>query len=593
MNTQELHLLLRYVSPYRQKLSLIVVLAIFCAFFEAVNLGALVPLLQLIENPTDPGGTLWSILNSIFSFIGVPLTFTSLLILMSILFLIGQSLSYFRKRIQNTIKYQFNSDLMNRIFYYTLHTDTKYHHSQKGGTLIESINREAEQASSSIFIIAELFSCTLLICVYFVLLVYISAFLTLICVAIAVTSFVLLNFLIIRSKEFGKFVVGVNSKVNEFVHERINLLKLIKIFSTETREQDQFRSLSNSYAESNCNFVMNGVKIETIFQIIIFFIAITILYVSVIVLNIPLASLLIFIFILIRLTDPLRNLNSQRHVLAGQIASLEKVDHILCELQNAKTIEGGTKHFDGFHNSISMNNINFSYTQNTPTLIDISFKINKNEMIAVIGASGSGKSTLVDLIIRLMDPKSGEILIDDKNINTYTIESYHKKIGFVSQESFIFHDTILNNICYGADDRSLEKAITVAKIANAHDFISGLPEKYDTEVGEKGAKLSGGEKQRIALARALYKNPEILILDEATSALDSESERIIQESIYRIKNKYTIIAIAHRLSTIENADNIVVLEKGQIVEQGNHTDLLQTGGAYFRYYNLQQRGLDV
>lgn len=592
MNKQEFHLLLRYMSPYRQSIALIIILAIFCAFFEAVNLGALVPLLQLINSPDDPGGALWGILKNFFAIIGIELTFTSLLVLMCFLFLIGQSLSYIRKYVQNTTKFQFNTDLMNRLFFYTLHTDVRYHHSKKGGTLIETINRESEQASSTIFILAELFSSTLLILVYFILLLYISAALTILCAAVAIASFTLLNFLILRSKEFGIFVVNVNANIHEFVHERINLLKLIKIFSTEHVEQDRFKALTTTYADSNCNYMMNGVKIETFFQIIIFFIAVITLYVSVIILNIPLASLLIFVFILIRLTDPLRSLNSQRHVLAGQLASLEKVDLILNELDHAKTIESGKTPFTGFKDSFTINDVSFSYSQNTPTLSNISLCVRKNEMVAIIGASGSGKSTLVDLLIRLMDPQSGEILVDGKNINEFSLESYHKKIGFVSQESYIFHDTILKNICYGSDEISLEKAITVAKIANAHTFITKLPEQYNTEVGEKGAKLSGGEKQRIALARALFKDPDILILDEATSALDSESEKVIQDSIASIKNKYTIIAIAHRLSTVENADNIIVIDKGKIVEQGTHMDLLQAHGTYYRYYNLQQRGQD-
>lgn len=592
MNKQELQLIFQYISPYRIKLFIIIVLAVLCAFFEAVNLGALVPLLQLINDHNEPSGALWSILKEFFSFIGIELTFTSLLVLVSVLFLIGQALSYTRKNVQNTVKFQFNADLMNRIFSGTLHTDVRYHHSQKGGTLIETINREAEQASSTIFILAELFSCTLLIIVYFVLLLYISVFLTLICAVVAFVCLALLNFLILRSKEFGKFVVSINSKMNEFVHERINLLKLIKIFSTEKLEQDRFSGLTSTYTESNCSFVMNGVKIETIFQIIIFLIAITVLYVSVIILKVPLASLLLFIFILIRLTDPLRNLNSQRHVLAGQIASLEKVDHILGELKQAKTIKDGDVPFSGFEKAITIDRINFAYIQNIPTLTDISFTIKKNEMVAIVGASGSGKSTLVDLIIRLMDQDSGQIQVDNTNINEFTLDSYHKKIGFVSQESFIFHDTILHNICYGSDSVSMENAVAAAKIANAHDFISTLPEKYNTVVGEKGAKLSGGEKQRLALARALYKNPDILILDEATSALDSESERIIQESIAQIKNKYTIIAIAHRLSTIENADTIIVIDKGRVAETGTHASLLQKRGLYNKYCNLQQRGLD-
>ncbi len=589
MNKQELQLLYRHVYPYRQKILFIIVLAIFCAFFEAINLSALVPLLQLINSPNEPGGTLWSLLNNFFSFIGIELTFTSLLVLMSILFLIGQSLLYLKKNMQNNVRFKFNTDLMNRIFYNTLYTDMRYHHSQKGGTLIDTINRESDQASTSIFVISEIFTFVLLICVYFVMLFYISAILTIICAIVAITSFTLLNFLILRSKEFGKFVVDVNSKMNEFVHERINLLKLIKIFSTEKMEQDRFRTLSSSYSDSNGAFMMNGIKIETIFQIIIFFIAIVVLYVSTVFLNLSLPLLLIFIFILVRLTDPLRNLNSQRHVLAGQIASLEKVDHIITELEQERTIENGTIQFNGFHNSIRINAINFSYNLNTSTLTDISFQINKNEMVAIIGASGSGKSTLVDLIIRLMEPRSGEITIDNENIAKYTLESYHKKIGFVSQESFIFHDSILNNICYGSDHISLSDAITAAKIANAHDFISGLSENYYTEVGEKGVKLSGGEKQRIALARALYKNPEILILDEATSALDSESERIIQESIAKIKNKYTIISIAHRLSTIENADKIIVIGGGNILEIGSHNDLIQKNNEYAKYYAIQYR----
>ena len=311
MNKLELQLLYRHVFPYRQKIFIIIVLAIFCAFFEAINLGALVPLLQLINSPNEPGGTLWSLLNNFFSFIGIELTFTSLLVLMSILFLIGQSLSYFKKNMQNNVRFEFNIDLMNKIFYKTLHTDMRYHHSQKGGTLIDTINRESDQASTTIFVVSEIFTCVLLISVYFVLLFYISAILTVICAIVAITSFTLLNFLILRSKEFGKFVVGVNSKMNEFVHERINLLKLIKIFSTEKMEQDRFRTLTRTYSDSNCAFMMNGIKIETIFQIIIFFIAVTVLYVSTIFLNLSLPLLLIFVFILIRLTDPLRSLNSR------------------------------------------------------------------------------------------------------------------------------------------------------------------------------------------------------------------------------------------------------------------------------------------
>jgi ABC-type multidrug transport system fused ATPase/permease subunit len=208
-------------------------------------------------------------------------------------------------------------------------------------------------------------------------------------------------------------------------------------------------------------------------------------------------------------------------------------------------------------------------------------------MVALVGASGGGKSTIVDLIIRLSEPDSGEISIDGTNIRDFDINRYHQKIGFVSQDSYIFNDSILNNICYGSPVVSLEKAIDAAKTANAHEFIMRLPEGYDTELGERGVKISGGQKQRISLARAVYKEPEILILDEATSALDSESEKVIQQSILRIKHKYTVIVIAHRLSTIENADKIIVIEHGKAREVGTHKELISANGTYAKYYEIQ------
>jgi subfamily B ATP-binding cassette protein MsbA len=410
---------------------------------------------------------------------------------------------------------------------------------------------------------------------------------TIVCLAIALSSFYFLNYYISKSKQMGTTNVNVNMQMNSFINERFHLLKLIKIFSTEHEEEERFKKIRRSYSQSNSSFLINGIKIESIFQIIIFSIAIIILYLSTVQFNMPLPLLLVFIFVLIRLTDPLRQLNGQRHVIASHIASLEKVDDVLESIMSYNTIADGKNQFIGFSHSISIRDVTFSYDQKSSVLSDITFDVGKNEMVALVGASGGGKSTLVDLIIRLIEPDKGEILVDGEDIRKFTLESYHKRIGFVSQDSFLFNDTVLNNICYGSDHISKKDAIESAKHAHAHEFIMELPEKYDTPIGEKGVKLSGGQKQRLSLARAIYKKPDILILDEATSSLDSESEKIIQESIAHIKNKYTIIAIAHRISTIRNADKIVVIEKGVIVEQGTHEDLIQKGGIYANYYQIQ------
>jgi subfamily B ATP-binding cassette protein MsbA len=210
-------------------------------------------------------------------------------------------------------------------------------------------------------------------------------------------------------------------------------------------------------------------------------------------------------------------------------------------------------------------------------------------MVAIVGASGAGKSTLADLFLRFYDPLSGQITIDGVDIRDFKISSLRSKIGFVAQDTFLFNDTVEANICYGANHPSEEEIVEAAKIANAHDFITKLPKGYQTIIGERGVKLSGGQRQRLALIRAIIKKPQILILDEATSHLDSESERLIQESIKEIRRKSTVIAIAHRLSTIENADRIVVLDGGVIVEEGKHEDLLKKGKTYSKYFNLQFR----
>jgi ATP-binding cassette, subfamily B, bacterial MsbA len=584
---QEILLFIHYLRPYKIRIGQISALAVICAFFEAVNLSALVPLLQILNNPTDPGGMLWDALKSIFGVIHVELNFLNLLIVMGIIFLVGQVLLFIKKRKQADLWFSFSADLKKTIFRNLLSSDIRYHYTEKPGKFIDILNRQAEYAATSVFAVTEIFTFVFFIIVYTAILLYISIPLTAICLIIALGSLFFLNFLIRRSKQIGIRSNETNIRMNEFVTERLNLLKLIKIFSTENEETQKLSQYADQYTKNNTDFWMNGVKIETTFQIIIFGISLLILYVAAIVLVLPLALLLVFIFILIRLTDPIRQINAKRHELGGELASLEKIDHTLKATTSSQTIKSGQRAFETIHHEMEIDHVTFSYTESVPVIRDLSFTIRKNEMVALVGASGGGKSTIVDLIIRLIEPDSGRILIDGIDIQTYNIRDYHRKIGFVSQESYIFNDTILNNITYGVDQVLLDKVIEAAKSANAHDFIMQLPDGYNSELGERGVKISGGQKQRIALARALYRDPEILILDEATSALDSEAEKAIQKSILSLKNKYTIIAIAHRLSTIENSDKILVIENGQITETGTHKELISAKGTYAKYYDIQ------
>jgi len=240
----------------------------------------------------------------------------------------------------------------------------------------------------------------------------------------------------------------------------------------------------------------------------------------------------------------------------------------------------------GFDSSIEYRNVSFAYDKDL-VLRDISMTIEKGKMVALVGKSGSGKSTLVDLLPRFIDPQKGDILLDGRPITDYKIADLRKLLGIVSQQSILFNDTFFNNIAFGMDTVEEKDVIEAARIANAHGFIMETPEGYQTNVGDAGSKMSGGQRQRISIARALLKNPPILILDEATSSLDTESEKLVQEAILNLMKNRTSIVIAHRLSTIKHADEILVLEKGRIVENGNHKQLLAMNGKYKRFHSLQ------
>ena len=245
------------------------------------------------------------------------------------------------------------------------------------------------------------------------------------------------------------------------------------------------------------------------------------------------------------------------------------------------------KNIDVFSKDIVYKNVSFEYEQNKSILKNINIDIKKGQTVAFVGSSGSGKSTIANLLLRFYDVNSGEILVDGTDIKNLTLESLRDKIGVVSQDVFLFNDTVKYNIAYGKLDAGDEEIENAAKAANAHKFISAMPDGYNTLIGERGMKLSGGEKQRIAIARAMLKNPPILVLDEATSALDSESEKLVQEAIETLMKNRTVILIAHRLSTVKNADQIIVIDKGTVVERGKHQELLDKNGVYAKLYNLK------
>jgi subfamily B ATP-binding cassette protein MsbA len=303
--------------------------------------------------------------------------------------------------------------------------------------------------------------------------------------------------------------------------------------------------------------------------------------------KLQIASLLTLLFIIVRTLPIVRQLNSARGSVNQHQGAVRATKKLL-EPQGKPFFENGYRKFRGLEREIVFDGVDFAYNPDSLVLKNINLSIKCGEMVALVGASGAGKTTLADLLPRFYDPTGGKILVDGVDLRSLEIDSWRSKMSVVSQDTFIFNTSVRENIAYGLDDVPEDMVIEAAKQANALEFIQGLSDGFDSVLGDRGLLLSGGQRQRIAIARALLRNPQILILDEATSALDSITERLIQESIEQLAVGRTVIAIAHRLSTIARADKIVVLEKGQIVEEGTYQELLDKKEQFWQYHQMQK-----
>lgn len=483
-------------------------------------------------------------------------------------------------------------DLRNKMHKKALHLPLSYYSDEKKGDLISRMTTDVMEIEWSIMQTLEMiFREPLTVIIIFSLMLMISAKLTLYIIVLLPIAALFIAIISRSLKNASRKAKETLGSLISLIEETLGSIKVVKAFNAEKHLQEKFENTNEMFYKQSLRVYRQTDLSSPLSESIVMGILMLILFIGGnMVFNHELeASLFITYFGLAsQLIPPIKQLTTSYNNIQKGIASEERINKILgadLEIHDAKE----PKDMKDLKNGVEYKNVSFMYHKGGDgyVLKDINLTIEKGKTIALVGQSGSGKTTLADMLPRFYDADKGEILIDGVDIKQLRTRSLREHIGVVTQESILFNDTIYNNILFGLEGKTEQEVIEAAKIANAHEFIMQMKEGYKTNIGDRGSKLSGGQKQRINIARAVLKDPDILILDEATSALDTESEKLVQEALQKLMKNRTSLVIAHRLSTIINADEIIVMNKGEIVERGNHQQLIALNGQYKKLCDMQ------
>jgi ABC-type multidrug transport system fused ATPase/permease subunit len=585
---REISIALSYIRQHKWLSGLNVLVSLGVSASEAFGMGMIIPILQSLIGGAD--FFVIDYIKTLFAFFHIEYNFLNLTAIFVAIMVIRYALTalqqYLARLLNATVTYQ----LREKAFQNLIDLPLSYYYKQKIGDITATLHTSSLHSGMVLELIVLTFSAIIISAVYLTINSFISLPLTLLVCLLALFSyfFVLPRFR--ASFAQGHEAKGLMDGFFSFLVDTLGSIKILKSFSNEGFHVQKFQQLNSALKKNFIQLQVNQIMANLFSQPLTFLFAIGLMVFSVQVLHLPLVLMITFFIVFLRLFPQLRLINSNYLLILQYLSDFAKIEDIIAR-EDKTYLPDGFREIKTFRSEIEFSHVYFSYPESQEFVLkDVNLRVERNKITALVGASGGGKTTIIDLILRLHDPDKGVIKVDGTALPEFRRSDWHQILGIVHQDPYLFNDTIYNNILYGKLDANSEEIFNAAKLANAHDFILKLPDKYDTIVGERGMILSGGEKQRIAMARALVKNPEILILDEATSALDSESERLIKEAIARVSRSKTIIIIAHRIATIVEADKIIVVEDGEVAEEGTHEELLQKEGVYKENYSLQLLG---
>lgn len=584
-----LHSLVRQPGMGR-RVGLLGALAVLSGLLDGMGLGFLLPIVRGLQGEQDSVTSqdqASAMVGGFFAALGLPQSVPVALGFALVVFVGQASCVYLRLRMtslwQNQLVFAFRSHSFSNL----LNCDLTYIHQTRVGELVNALVTEAYRAGYAFRAMIEMSSAACVLVAYVALELAISWKLT-------VLTFPLLGVIAMFLKPRESYQLGLrytkeNDALTSTASESLGGIREIKGLGIAPLIRERFEATARAIGEVDAQLLVGGARFALAYQCVVFAMVAVIVLVASRWEALALGPLLVFLIVLQRLAPRVGTFTEQRHVWLGSAGAMEKVRTLLEETtSNRRALRHGTAPFGQLTHGIEFDRVSFRHVgQVTDTLRGVSFRIPRGAIVAIVGVSGAGKSTALDLLARFYDPDGGAIRIDGRNLSEFDVDSWRKGIGLVSQETFLFNDNVENNIRFGRLDASSSEVLEAAGLAHAHEFITALPAGYATVVGDRGCRLSGGQRQRIALARALLRWPKILILDEATSQLDAESERAIQDAIRGLHQRCTVLMAAHRLSAVKDADRILVLEAGMLVESGSHADLLASGGRYVDFLKAQ------